>query len=124
MKKIWMLAPLIAVFAATGAQAMKVDAFLQKADALEKKGMMALFSSDYKLLKSEIQADAGALRRERMAAKAAGRPQAYCPTEGKSGLNPNEIVAAFRTIPPAQRARVEVKDALRALLARKFPCPR
>jgi hypothetical protein len=122
MKKSWMLAALLVALPVTGAGAMKVDLFLQKADALEKKGMMALLSSDYKLLKGEVEAGAAALRKERLAAKAAGRPQAYCPAQGAPGLNSNEILKAFRTIPPAQRARVEVKDALRALLARKYPC--
>jgi hypothetical protein len=122
MKNKWMLAALLIALPATSAQAMKVAQFLQKADALEHKGMMALFSSDYKLLKSEVEADVGALRQERLAAQAAGRRQAYCPVDGQPGLNSNEILAAFRTIPAAKRDRVEVKDALRALLARKFPC--
>jgi len=108
----------------SGAQAMKVDQFLAKADALQQKGMMAFFSSDYKLLKAEVEAGAAALRQERLAAKAAGRPQAYCPGDAAPGLRSDEILKAFRTIPAAQRPRVEVKDALRALLARKYPCRR
>jgi hypothetical protein len=122
MKKKLIAAALLVALPVTAAQAMKVALFLQKADALEQKGMMALFSPDYKLLKAEVEADVGALRQERLAAKAAGRRQAFCPVEGQSGLNSNEILAAFRTIPAAKRDRVEVKDALRALLARKFPC--
>jgi hypothetical protein len=122
VKKRLIFAILLVALPVSSAQAMKVDQFLQKADALEKKGMMALLSSDYKLLKGEVEAGVSALRKERLAAKAAGRPQAYCPVDGKPGLTSGEILKAFRTIPPPQRARVEVKDALRALLARKFPC--
>jgi hypothetical protein len=122
MKMKLMAAALLVALPVTAAQAMKVALFLDKADALERKGMMALFSPDYKLLKAEVEADIGALRQERLAAKAAGRAQAYCPVDGQPGLNSNEILAAFRTIPAAKRDRVEVKDALRALLARKFPC--
>jgi hypothetical protein len=112
---------LVALVPISAAQAMPVSAFLQKADALEQKGMMALFSADYKLLKAEVQNDSQQLKAERLAAKAAGKPQAYCPPT-KAGLGSSEILAAFRTIPPAQRDRVQVKDALRALLARKYPC--
>lgn len=103
------------------AQAMDVATFLAKADALKKKGMMALMSSDYKLLKKEIETHSGTLRAERLAATRAGRKPAYCPP-AKSGLNSDELLAAFRSIPAAQRPRTDVKDALRALLARKYPC--
>jgi hypothetical protein len=78
-------------------------------------------SSDYKLLKNEIIAQSQVLRSERLAAERAHRKPAYCPP-AKQGLNSNEILAAFRTIPVAQRARTQVRDALRALLARKYPC--
>jgi hypothetical protein len=121
MTKKLILGAFLLALPLAGAAAMPVSAFLQKADALEKKGMMALFSSDYKLLKGEIEADSQQLKSQRLAAKAAGRPQAYCPPT-KAGLGSSEILAAFRTIPPAQRDRVQVKDALRALLARKYPC--
>ena len=120
MKK-WMLVALLVALPAA-AQAMDVATFLTKADGLKKKGMMALFSSDLKPLKAEIQNQSEALRQERIAAKAAGRPQAYCPPGDRGSLNSDELLAAFHTIPAAQQPRVEVKDALRALLARKYPC--
>jgi hypothetical protein len=104
-----------------GVQAMDVASFLQKADALKKKGVLALASSDYKRLKAEIVTASGALRAERLAAERAGRQGAYCPPDN-SGLNSNEILAYLRTVPIAQRPRVEVKDALRGLLSHKFPC--
>ena len=103
------------------AHAMDVATFLAKADALKKKGMMALMSSDYKLLKKEIVTHSQTLRAERLAAERAKRRAAYCPPP-KQNLNSDEILAAFRSIPAAQRPRTDVKDALRALLARKFPC--
>jgi hypothetical protein len=78
-------------------------------------------SSDYKLLKNEIVAQSQVLRSERLAAQRAGRKPAYCPPE-KTGLKSDEILAAFRSIPAAQQPRIDVKDALRALLARKYPC--
>ena len=120
-KKKLLAAALLLVLPLGGAQAMDVATFLAKADALQKKGMMALMSSDYKMLKREIETHSKTLRAERLAAQAAKRKPAYCPPE-KSGLNSDEILKAFRSIPAAQRPRIQVKDALRALLARKFPC--
>jgi hypothetical protein len=121
VKKKLLAAALLAVLPLGAANAMDVATFLAKADALQKKGMMALMSSDYKLLKNEIVANSQLLRTERLAAERAHRKPAYCPP-AKSGLKSDEILAAFRTIPAAQRPRIPVKDALRALLARKYPC--
>jgi len=101
--------------------AMDVASFIAKADALERKGIRALFTSDYEILKAEIVTNSQILRNERLAAQRAGRRAAYCPP-AKSGLKSDEILAAFRTIPAPQRSRIAVKDALRALLARKYPC--
>jgi hypothetical protein len=120
--KIKLLATaLLAVVPLGAAHAMDVATFLARADALQKKGMMALMSSDYKLLKKEIVDQSNVLRAERLAAERARRKPAYCPP-AKSGLNSDEILVAFRSIPAAQRPGIQVKDALRALLARKFPC--
>ena len=121
MKIRLLAAALLAVVPVGAAQAMDVATFLVKADALQKKGVMALMSSDYKLLKSEIETNGAALRAERLAAERARRKPAYCPP-AKQSLTSGEILAAFRSIPAAQRPRVQVKDALRALMARKYPC--
>ncbi|MFL6857695.1 MAG: hypothetical protein ACJ8EB_07270 [Allosphingosinicella sp.] len=122
MKKLILAAVLVAAPLAA-ASAMPVSTFLQKADALEAKGMMALFASDYGLLKKEVTDASGQLRAERLAARAAGRRPAYCPPEQQGSLDSRDLLAAFRAIPPALAARTQVKDALRALLARKYPCP-
>jgi len=120
MKKL-ILSVFLIVAPATALQAMNVAVFLQKAEALEKKGMTAMFSSDLRLLKGEIRTASAQLKTEREAAKRAGRPTAYCPP-AKASLNSNELMVHFRAIPPAQRARTEVRDGLRSLLARKYPC--
>ncbi|HEY0131355.1 MAG TPA: hypothetical protein VGB57_08110, partial [Allosphingosinicella sp.] len=79
MKFKLLAAALLAVVPLGAAQAMDVATFLIKADALEKKGMLALMSSDYKLLMGEIRSQGAALRAERLAAERAGRKGAYCP---------------------------------------------
>lgn len=121
LKKLIAAALSIAI-PAGAAQAIPVSNFLQRADALKAKGMMALMSSDYKALKNEIVGASGALRQEQVAAKAAGRPMAYCPPGGKATLDSNEILSAFHTIPVAKQPQIDVKDALRSLLAHKYPC--
>lgn len=121
MKSKLFAAAVLAVVPLGAANAMDVATFLAKADALQRKGMMALLSSDYKALKAEIVTNTRILRAERLAARRAHRRPAYCPP-AKAGLKSDEILASFRTVPPAQRSRTPVKDALRALLARKYPC--
>jgi hypothetical protein len=122
MKTKRIAAALLIAIPATAAQAMDVATFLAKADGLQKKGMMALFASDYGVLKAETQADVQALVAEARAAKAAGRAPAFCPQPGKMSLASNEIIAALRAVPAAQRPRTDVKEPLRTLLARKYPC--
>ena len=117
-----MLAALIAAMPIAAADAMNVAIFLQKAEALEKKGMMALFSGDFKVLKKEVEGASAQLRTERLAAQQAGRKPAFCPPAKGGSLNPNELLAHMRSIPAGQRSQTEVKDGLRGLLARKYPC--
>jgi hypothetical protein len=114
-------AVLLAALPMSAANAMSIEAFLQKATALEAKGMRALFSSDFKLLKKEMEIAGGQLRAERIATQKAGGKVSYCPPP-KSSLNAKEVLAHFRAIPAAQRARMPVKDGLRSLLSRKHPC--
>ena len=118
-----LLAALLAATPIAAADAMNVAIFLQKAEALEKKGMMALFSGDFKVLKKEVEGASGQLRTERLTAQKTGRKPAFCPPAKGGSLNPNELLAHMRSIPAAQRSQTEVKDGLRGLLARKYPCP-
>lgn len=122
MLKIAPLFLLAALPAAAQAQNMPLNQFLVKAAALEKKGAMALFSGDMRRLKKEMQVSAKELRTERLAAKAAGKKPAFCPPEKPTALGISEILTHFRAIPPAQRDRMRTKDAVRSLLATKYPC--
>jgi hypothetical protein len=110
--------------APAAAQAMPLATFLAKADALQRKGPMAIFSSDLKLLTNQIKRDAGELRAENKAAEAAGSQKSYCTPAGGVKLTNRDILGAMNAVPPTQRARTETKDALRAYFARRFPCPR
>src|SRR5688500_14469978 len=102
MIRKFVLAACLAAAPLGALQAMSVAAFLQKADALEKEGMRAMFSSDFRMLKREVETAVTALRAERLAAERAGRRGAYCPTR-KAGLTSRDILAGFRAIPGPQR---------------------
>lgn len=106
----------------SGAAAMPVSTFLTKAAALKKKGPLALLSSDLKLLTNQVKADAGKIREERLAAKAAGRPTAFCPPESGTKLSDKDILAAMEAVPSGQRATTDTRSALRDFLARRHPC--
>ena len=102
---------------------MTVAVFLEKAEALKSRGALAMFSSDLRLLKGEVQTAAAAVRAERLAALRAGRRPAFCPPGQGGRFDSDELLRHFQSIPPAQRARTEVRDGLRSLLIRKYPCP-
>lgn len=108
--------------AAAPASAMSVATFLAKAEALQKKGPLALFSSDLSLLKKQVTADAAEIRKERLAAEAARRPAAFCPPDGGIKLTDKDVVQAMEAVPSAQRASTDTKSALRAYFGRRFPC--
>jgi hypothetical protein len=123
MKKL-LVAVVLALMAPAALHAMPVDTFLQKAEALQRRGIMALVSSDYRLLQREVETATQQLRAERQAEQRAGRQPAYCPPQQGGTLSPADILGHFRAIPPAQRARIQVRDGLRGLLARRYPCRR
>lgn len=118
---------LIGVLLATApfasAAAMPVSTFLAKADHLQKKGPMVMFSGDLKLLTRQIKADAAQLRAANKSAAAAGRPKAYCTPEGGVKMSNRDVLTAMQAVPPAQRATTSTRDALRVYFARRFPCP-
>lgn len=118
-----MVTALAAAATTTPAYATDVATFLAKVEAVKGKGVMAMFSSDLKQLMGEIGGSMTALKEERLAAVAAGRRPSYCPA-GKAELSRKELFAAMEAVPPRARSKVQVKEALRAGLARKYPCPR
>ena len=126
MTKKFVLALLVAAApsAALQAQNMPLPQFLTKATALEKKGAMAIFSGDLRLLQKEIKQSMPVLRQERLAAEKAGRKGAFCPRAGhKVEIGAKELLTYFRSIPPAQREQMRVKDGMRSFMARRMPCP-
>lgn len=113
---------LLGAAAPAPAPAMTVAAFIAKADGLKKKGPLALFSGDLKLLTSQIKADGASIRAERLAAKAAGKLTAFCPPEAGVKLSDKDVMQAMQAVPAAERGRTSTRTALRAFMARRFPC--
>jgi hypothetical protein len=116
-----LLAIAMAAALAPAANAMDVATWLSRAEVLKAKGVPALFTSEYKVLQAEIKAGAATLEQERAAALAAGRPAAYCPS-GKPTLSREEVFDGLGRVPAADRPSTDVTDALRTVLARKYPC--
>ena len=124
MKTAYFIAIILSALATpTFAQNMPVSTFLEKADALKAKGMMAMLSSDVGVLKAEVQAAALSYRKERKASEAAGRKPEVCPPE-KGSLNTDELTTSFRSIPAEVRPRTTVKQAWINFMKRKYPCPK
>lgn len=101
---------------------MTVATFMGKAEALKKKGPLALLSSDMKLLTNQIQSDGAALRAERLAAESAGKSKPFCPPAEGVKLSDKEVMQAMQAVPTAERSRTTTRSAMRAYMARRFPC--
>ena len=102
---------------------MSVATFIAKGEALQKKGMLAMMSSDMKLLQAEMQG-ASAYYRARLAAdQQAGRPRHSCPPpKGQAKMDSAEIMAHMKSYPVDRRALMPVKQAFADLMAKKYPC--
>lgn len=106
------------------AQNMNAEAFYRKAVALQKKGPMALFSREVKLLMNEGKAAGERARAQRLAAQRDGRPVRYCPPMGKQSLGSTEFMRRLGAISQTDRARIDMTEAMTRILVVKFPCPK
>lgn len=120
--KRFVLAAVALTLVATPASAMNVAEFLAKAKALQARGMLAMFSSDYSLLKQEMLTIGAAYRTDIEAARAAGRKPHSCPPpKGQAKMTPKELLADLEKIPASQRG-MSMKAAFYGIMARRYPC--
>ena len=122
MRAFWVAACVLVSVPVAPVQAMSVAEFLQRSEALKAKGAFALFSSELGVLKKEVTQAAEQLRAERLAAQRAGRKAPYCPTTKTAQMDSERLLGVMRAVPPGDRARLPVKDALRKHFARTQPC--
>jgi len=104
------------------AQSMNAEQFYQRASALQRKGVLALFSGDLKKLMNEGKAAGARARDQRLAAIGAGRKPRYCPPEAAVSIESNEFMARLGAIPSADRSRIDMTEATIRILTAKFPC--
>ncbi|GAA3996567.1 hypothetical protein [Sphingomonas humi] len=104
---------------------MPLPVFVERATKLESKGPLALFSrGEISVLQSEMQGANKSVVAEYQARKASGAKQAFCPVKGeKYQLGVKELMAKLRAIPAAQARTMTTTDAMRHLLAKRYPCP-
>jgi SLT domain-containing protein len=113
---------LLLVAEAASAQSMNAESFYQRASALQRKGFMALFSSDLKALTNEGKAAGAKARQQRLAEIAAGRKPRYCRPQGPVSIDNNEFMKRLSAIPAADRQLIDMTEATTRILAAKFPC--
>lgn len=103
---------------------MNAEVFHKRAAGLMKKGPLALFSrGEIRALMEEGQRAGAKMREQRLATlKAGGKPR-YCPPEGKQTLGSDEFMKRLGAIPQAERARIDMTEAMTRISAAKFPCP-
>lgn len=123
MRTLMITMAALAMIVPTLAQAMSVAEFLTKTDALKAKGVLALGSSDIGLLRDDIAKASDAYRAGLAAEVAAGRKPSSCPPpKGTAKVTSDDIIAAFRAIPAAKRARTSTKTAFAAFMTKRYPC--
>ena len=98
--------------------------FLDRANRLKAKGPLAFFDGDYARLKAEATAVGKSIGDDRIAAERAGRPILYCSPQPRAQLGSYEFIDGLEAIPPTERARMSLKDAMIRVLQRKYPCRR
>ena len=123
MKAVVLAVMLALVPAAASAQSMNAEQFHQRATALQKRGPFALFSGDVKLLMGEAESAGKQSRQLQLAAIKAGQKPRYCPPADKPKIGSSEFMTRLSAIPAAERARIDMTEAMTRILGAKFPCP-
>ena len=96
--------------------------FLERAERLKAKGPLAFFDGDYGRLKAEATAAGKSIGDDRIAAERAGKPILYCSPQARAQLGSFEFINGLQAIPPAERARMSLKQAMLRVLQKKYPC--
>ena len=104
------------------AQSMNAEVFYQKAAGLERKGMMAIFSKDVKVMLNVGKAAGETARSQRLAALQAKLKPRYCPPPGSQRIGSDEFMQRLAALPRAERLRIDMTEAMIRIMVAKFPC--
>jgi hypothetical protein len=116
-------AVLLILPAAASAQSMNAEQFHSRAAALQKKGVMALFSGgEIKALTAEAQAAGKRAAETRRAAIKAGQAPRFCPPQESVSMGDKEFMNRLSAIPADDRAKIDMTEAMTRILAVKYPC--
>jgi len=122
--KVLLMLALSVATPALAAPAGTAQNFLDRANRLKAKGPFALFDRDYGRLKAEATAVGKSIGDDRIAAERAGRPILYCSPNARAQLGSYEFIDGLEAIPPGERARMTLKEAMLRILQKKYPCRR
>ncbi|MCY7339306.1 MAG: hypothetical protein LH465_05060 [Sphingomonas bacterium] len=115
---------LLALPVAASAQSMNAESFHRRAEALQKKGPLAVFSGgEIKALMGEAKAAGQKSGANRAAALKAGQKPRYCPPPPPVRMGNTEFMAGLSAIAPPDRARIDMTEAMTRIMMRKYPCP-
>jgi len=123
MKKLLVAAIVVSIPQAAFAQMMNAQSFYQRASALQKKGIAAIFSGgEIKALMAEGQAAGKKAREQREAALASRQKPRFCPPPGVVKIDSDEFMKRLSAIPASARSRIDMTEATTRILAAKYPC--
>ena len=101
---------------ANGQAPMSVAAFIERAEALESRGVLGWVAADRTVLQREAQEAFRAWVRQ-------ARSPVACPPAGRQfQADPQRFLAMLRAVPPAERSRTSVREAFRRSWNARWPC--
>ena len=101
---------------------MSVATFLQRAEALQRLGPLALAMPETDQLKGEVIAAGKRYQARIEADRKAGRKSASCPPESGT-LTPEQWLAHLRSYPAQSRKMISIYSAFDGLMRKRYPCP-
>lgn len=107
------------------ANAMTVGEFLNRAEALQKKGMMAMFSKkEINALMAEAKTASDAWTKDVKAAQVRGDKSLGCPpAKGGVRITSDEMLNGLRAhVPTAERATTPLRGGFYRVMKARFPC--
>lgn len=107
----------LCALAATPVSAMTVQTFLDRADAMRAKGMMAAFSSGFSELRNEGRDAMKSWRGQ----TATARPP-VCPPTKVQRMGVDEFLNLLRALPAVDRATLSLRDGLHRQMNARYRC--